>query len=425
MKTQQCVTLLKYQFKPIIAILCIGVISIQAQTLAYAAEIEVLHWWTSSSESAAAAQYRAALAERGYQWKDSAVGGNENLRMLLKSRIAKGTPPAAVMINSDLRQYAKDPSKLVDLSRIAQQDHWDQVLPQVVQQYLKMGGSNYVAVPTNVNRQNLMWISAPALKKIGVSEPPHTWDAFFAMADKAKQAGLLPIAAAETWTINLLFMQVALSTLGASDYKKAFHTLDQATLNSPGMVKAFELMRRIKSYSDRSAPTRKWNEATQMVIQNKAVVQIMGDWAKGEFLIAGLKPQQDFYCVPVPGTADGHFFNTDAFMLFKVQGLSGKAQDAFAETVMSRQAQEAFSLIKGSVPVRMDADMAKFDACSKQSHADMISGDKKGTLVLAPESIIATGKINAFRDVIQTFWADDRMTPQQAAEKMARAAKTS
>ena len=38
------------------------------------------------------------------------------------------------------------------------------------------------------------------------------------------------------------------------------------------------------------------NVATGMVIEGKAGFQIMGDWAKGEFIAAGKVPGVDYYC---------------------------------------------------------------------------------------------------------------------------------
>ena len=47
---------------------------------------------------------------------------------------------------------------------------------------------------------------------------------------------------------------------------------------------------------------RDWNLATAMVINGEAGFQMMGDWAKGEFLNAGKVPGQDFLCFRFPGT---------------------------------------------------------------------------------------------------------------------------
>ena len=395
---------------------------LQAGRALAAESVEVIHWWTSGGETAAVAKFKEALTAKGVDWKDLAVGGADNQRTLLKTRVGKGSPPDAAMINSDVRAYAANPDNVANLNDLAAKGNWDAVLPAPVQRYAKMGGKTYVAVPVNVHRQNVMWISTEAMKKIGATAAPKTWDEFFAMADKAKAAGLMPLAMAEDGWVNFMFMQVAYGTLAPDAYRKAFYDADDALLKGPGMVKAFEVMRKARGYVDRSASTRKWNEATQMVIQGKAFAQVMGDWAKGEFTLAGKKPGADYLCATVPGSGNGHVFNSDAFMFFK-HGKESPGQLQLAQLLMDKDAQVAFSLAKGSVPVRMDADASKFDDCAKQSYADFVAGGKSGSLAAAPGMLQTPARIAAWRDVVLAFWNDEGISAQQAADKMASAAK--
>ena len=58
-------------------------------------------------------------------------------------------------------------------------------------------------------------------------------------------------------------------------------------------------------------------------------MQIMGDWAKGEFLKAGQKPGTDFVCIRFPGTQGLVSFNSDQFAMFKVKGDAAAAGAAF------------------------------------------------------------------------------------------------
>ncbi|MCW8174443.1 carbohydrate ABC transporter substrate-binding protein [Verminephrobacter aporrectodeae subsp. tuberculatae] len=384
--------------------------------------VEVMHWWTSGGETAAVGKFKEALSVRGVEWKDLAVGGADNQRTLLKTRVGKGSPPDAAQINSDVRAYAANPGNLANLNDVAAKGGWDDALPAPVQRYAKLGGKNYVAVPVNVHRNNVMWISAAGLKKIGASAPPKTWDEFFAMAEKARAAGMIPLAMAEDSWVNFMFMQVAYGTMHTDAFRKAFYDADEAALKGPGMVQAFEVMRKARGYSDRGAATRRWNEATQMVIQGKALAQVNGDWVKGEFTLAGKKPNVDYFCIPVPGSGSGHVFSSDAFMFFR-NAKSPSAQVALAETLMDKDAQVAFSLIKGSVPVRMDADVSGFDACARQSYADFVAGNKDGTLAAAPSMLQTPARIAAWRDVVLAFWNDDSMTAQQAANRMLAAAR--
>ena len=78
------------------------------------------------------------------------------------------------------------------------------------------------------------------------------------------------------------------------------------------MEKAFEQMQKLRGLVDPNFPGRDWNLATAMVINGKAGMQIMGDWAKGEFLKAGKKPNVDFLCFQYPGTEGSFTFNSDA-----------------------------------------------------------------------------------------------------------------
>jgi len=183
------------------------------------------------------------------------------------------------------------------------------------------------------------------------------------------------------------------------------------------------VMRRLRGYVDRSAPTRKWNEATQMVIQGRALAQVMGDFAKGEFNIAGKKPGVDYLCAAVPGSGRSHLFTSDAFLFFKQQKTS-KAQMDLAEVFMDRDAQVAFSQAKGSVPARTDADVSGFDECARQSYADFVAGAKDGTVAASPNLMQTPARLGAWRDVVLGFWNDPDMTAQQAAAKMASAAKS-
>ena len=142
----------------------------------------------------------------------------------------------------------------------------------------------------------------------------------------------------------------------------------------------------------------------------------------GEFTVAGKRQGADYLCAPVPGSGRGHVFTSDAFLFFKV-AQNAKAQADLAKVFMDKDAQVAFSLAKGSVPVRTDADVSKFDDCAKQSHADLVAGGKDGTAVATPNLFQSPARIAAWRDVVLSFWNDDSITPQEAALSFANAAK--
>lgn len=119
-----------------------------------------------------------------------------------------------------------------------------------------------------------------------------------------------------------------------------------------------------------------------MVVNGDAAFQIMGDWAKGEFLGAGKVPGKDFVCFRVPGSEGMVSFNSDQFAMFPVKDdESAAAQKAIASATMSPKFQEAFNLVKGSVPARTDISNEKFDDCGKKGMADLAAAAASNQLV--------------------------------------------
>ena len=109
-----------------------------------------------------------------------------------------------------------------------------------------------------------------------------------------------------------------LSVGGGDFYKKSMIDLDEATLKSDKMKTVFERMAKLRTYVDPNFSGRDWNLASAMVIKGDAAFQMMGDWAKGEFINAGKKPDADFLCFRFPGTQGIVTFNSDQFVMFKV-----------------------------------------------------------------------------------------------------------
>ena len=131
---------------------------------------------------------------------------------------------------------------------------------------------------------------------------------------------MIPLAhGGQNWQDFTTFEDVAMGVGGPDFYRKALVQLDAGTINGPTMIKVLETYKKIKQYTDKNAPGRDWNLATAMVIKGEAGLQLMGDWAKGEFLAAGKVPGKDFVCVAAPGTAKDFTFNIDSFAMFKLK----------------------------------------------------------------------------------------------------------
>ena len=405
---------------------CVAAVSVSA---AVAGEVEVLHYWTSGGEAKSAAELKKIMSAKGNTWKDFAVagGGGDNAMTVLKSRVVSGNPPSAAQIKGPAIQEWAQEGVLANLDSVAKTEKWDSLLPQVVANVMKYKGS-YVAAPVNVHRVNWVWANPDVLKKSGVASMPTNYDEFFVAAEKIKKAGFIAVAhGGQNWQDFTTFESVVLGVGGAKFYQEALVKLDPKALNSATMKKSLETFRKIKGYTDAASPGRDWNLATAMVMQGKAGFQFMGDWAKGEFVAAGKKPGKDFLCAAAPGTATSFTFNVDSFAMFKLKDAGAqKAQGDLAAAIMSPEFQEVFNLNKGSIPVRLNMSMAKFDDCAKLSSKDFVDTAKTGGLVpsVAHGMAISPATEGAIKDLVSQFWNDDKISIDDGQKRLVAAAAT-
>jgi len=394
---------------------------------AYAAdnkEVQMLHWWTSGGEAAALNVIREAVAKQGYTWKDVPVagGGGGAAMTTLKAMVAAGNPPTASQI---LGYYAIDygeDGKLADISALAKKGDWAKVIPTALQKFTTIDGK-WGAVPVNIHSVNWIWVNKALMDKIGGTEPKN-FDEFVALLDKAKKAGVIPLAlGGQPWQEATMFDSIVASTGGTDFYKKAFVDLDESALKSDTMKKSFENLAKLRDYIDPNYAGRDWNLATAMVIKGDALVQVMGDWAKGEFKAANKEAGKDFLCYRFPGTDGSVFYNTDMFAFFQVSADRQAAQVALAEATMSPEVQSAFNVLKGSVPARMDVSDAAFDLCGKKGIADVKAANAKGTFLgsmaqnYAQPPAIAT----AYYDVVTKYLHGEIKTSDQAVVELDKA----
>lgn len=387
--------------------------------------VEVMHFWTSGGEAAALGVIRDKVVEAGIEWQDAPVagGGGDQAKTALQTRIAAGDPPAAMlMLGQNIIDWANE-GILGDVNALAETEGWDDVLPQAVQDFNKINGA-YVAAPTNVHRTDMIWASRAAFDTIG-ADFPTTWDEFNALAPRFVEAGIVPIAhGGQAWQEAYMFEALVLGVGGADFYRAALVDLDPEALRSETMQSVFAQMAGIRGMVDEDFSGRDWNLASAMVINGEAAMQIMGDWAKGEFTNAGQVAGEDFACIPVPKTDAGGFVYLVNSLSFFAQpdAEAVDAQATLASAIMDPEVQVAFNQAKGAIPARTDVDFSALDACAQASAADFSASDTAGTAVptFAGTHAAQASVVGAATDVITEFFNTD-MTPEDAAEQLAEA----
>jgi glucose/mannose transport system substrate-binding protein len=387
-------------------------------------EIQMLHWWTSGGEAAALNVLKQDLAKEGYAWKDVPVagGGGEGAMTTLKAMVAAGNPPTASQILGYFAIDYAEAGKLGDISELAKKEGWDKVVPAALQKFTTTNGK-WDAVPVNIHSVNWVWINKSLFDKIGGTEPK-TFDDFLALLGKAKAAGVIPLAlGGQPWQEATMFDSVVASTGGIEFYKKAFVDLDPASLKSDTMKKAFNNLAKLRDFVDPNFAGRDWNLATAMVIKGDALVQVMGDWAKGEFKAANKEAGKDFVCYRFPGTDGSVIYNTDMFAMFNVSADRKGAQLALADATMSPSFQSAFNVVKGSVPARMDVPDAAFDICGKKGIADVKAANASGKFVgsMAQNYAQPPAIAGAYHDVITKFFHGEIKTSDSAVTELVKA----
>ena len=384
---------------------------------AYATDLEVTHWWTSGGEAAAVGELAKAFNATGNKWVDGAIAGSgSTARPIMISRITGGDPMGATQFN-----HGRQAEELVqeglmrDLTAVAEKGKWKDVIkPASLLDSCTIDGKIYCA-PINIHSWQWLWLSNEAFKKAGV-DVPKNWNDLVAAAPALKKAGIQPLAlGGQAWQANGLFDTLTISLGGKELYETVYVKKDAEAAGGSEMAKIFAAAAQARDMA-KGSNVQDWNQATNMVLTGKAGGQIMGDWAQGEFQIAGKKAGTDYTCLPGLGLNEYLTTGGDAFYfpLLKDEEKS-KAQDILAAAIVDPKTQVAFNLKKGSLPIRSDVDLAAANDC-------MIKGLEilgKGNIIKSVDQLVSADTQKQKEDLMSEFFANASITPEAAQKRFA------
>jgi glucose/mannose transport system substrate-binding protein len=389
-----------------------------AATAAHAVELEVSHWWTSGGEANAVSKFAEALNATGtHTWVDNAIaGGGDTARPIMISRILGGDPMDAFQFNHG-RQAEEliEAGLMLDLTDVAEAQGWkDIVNPPTLLDACTYEGRIYCA-PVNIHSWQWMWLNNKVYTDLGLTVPTN-WQEFVDTADEVRAAGKIPLAlGGQSWQSSGAFQVMAIALAGQEPWLKVYQDHDEAIAAGPEFTAVFEAAAQAREFAQGSN-VQDWNQATNLVITGEAAGQIMGDWAQGDFAMAGLTAGTDYTCLPGLGVNEIITTGGDAFYFPKQDDPDVEAaQKELAALLLSPEVQVSFNLAKGSLPVRGDVDLAAANDCMKKG-LDILAA---GSTVPDTNMLITPDTAQQINDLMTEFWSSTSMSAADAQARFA------
>lgn len=352
-----------------------------ATAWAQSGELEIFSWWAGDEGPALEAliEHYEGLYPNVEVINATVTGGSGvNAKAVLKTRMLGGDPPATFQVHAgqELIGTWVLADRMEDLTFLYEEEGWFDVLPEELINLLSTDEGIW-SVAVNIHRSNVMYYIPENLEKWGVTVPK-TWDEFLEIAPKLEAQGVIPLSVGENWSVIHLWESVALAELGPEKWE-ALWSGDLAW-TSPEVVATWELLDRILEYTNDDFASLTWQQATDMVVDGEAAFNIMGDWASGYMSTTlGLEAGTEFGWVPSPGTEGIFMMLADSFGLPK-GAPNREATLAWLRTVGSREGQDIFNPLKGSISARFDSDLSLYDTYGQSVAQDWQSDTIVGSL---------------------------------------------
>ena len=423
--------------------------------------IDVLSWWTSTSESSALNILvdRYEKQNPGASVDEIAVvgGGGSQAHVVLATRIAQGDPPDVwqSLVGGNITAW-HNAGAVGDVSSLFT-DEVKAQLPEDVLSSVSVDGKQY-AVPLSAHRANVLMYNRDVLKSAGIAEPGegYTLEQFLADLDalKAKGTTALCIGGADSISTAGLFESVLLATVGKEGWEKI--EADRFDWSGQEAQNALSTFGRLMDHTDATGANNTWSEASGRLAAGECGFYQMNDSAFAESTAlndsgaaasaapsAGTSTGTPSSTAPSAGTsadtpsstapsadtpstdaspvAATVFPGTEGMFLMVVDSFvvssstdNRDGANAFLTTALDPQVETDFCKVKGCVPVRNDADVSSLtpyqqqtaDALRSQtvlnsiSYGEVISPAMQDGFFQAVKNYIATRDAASFNRIL-------------------------
>ena len=362
--------------------------------------IDVLSWWTSTSESSALNILvdRYEKQNPGASVDEIAVvgGGGSQAHVVLATRIAQGDPPDVwqSLVGGNITAW-HNAGAVGDVSSLFT-DEVKAQLPEDVLSSVSVDGKQY-AVPLSAHRANVLMYNRDVLKGAGIAEPGegYTLEQFLADLDalKAKGTTALCIGGADSISTAGLFEAVLLATVGKEGWEKI--EADRFDWSGQEAQNALSTFGRLMDHTDATGANNTWSEASGRLAAGECGFYQMNDSAFAESTAlndsgaaasaapsagtstgtpSSTAPSADTPSTDASPVAATVFPGTEGMFLMVVDSFVTSSStdnrdgaNAFLTTAMDPQVETDFCKVKGCVPVRNDADVSSLTSYQQQT----------------------------------------------------------
>ena len=376
--------------------------------------IDVLSWWTSTSESSALNVLvdRYEKQNPGTSVDETAVvgGGGSQAHVVLATRLAHGDPPDVwqSLVGGNITAW-HNAGAVGDVSSLFT-DEVKAQLPENVLSSVSVDGKQYAA-PLSAHRANVLMYNRDVLKGAGIAEPGegYTLDQFLADLDALKASGTTPlcIGGADSISTAGLFESVLLATVGKEGWERI--EADRFDWSGQEVQTALNTFGRLIDYTDATGKNNTWSEASGRLAAGECGFYQMNDSAFAESTALNdsgatasaapsaatnvdpsTAPSADPSVAPsaatsaapsaaapdsgsspvaatvFPGTEGMFLMVVDSFVVSSSTDNRDGA-NAFLTTALDPQVETDFCKVKGCVPVRNDADVSSLTPYQQQT----------------------------------------------------------
>ncbi|MBV8329660.1 MAG: extracellular solute-binding protein, partial [Verrucomicrobia bacterium] len=235
-------------------------------------KLEVFSWWTSGGEAAALQAlfdtYKKEYAGVGIINATVAGGGGSAAKPILQTRLAVNNPPDTWQTHPGwelVGQYVQ-PGYCEPVTELYQSPGWDKVYPKELVDMVSQDGKAY-AVLTGVHHGNVLWYNKKLLDAHGIKIGSElSFDQFFAICDKLKQAGIPAIGVGDSgiWASAQLVENTLLGVVGPQGWTDLF--TGRMRWDDPSVKRGMEYFAKRQTQINPHRASRPWNQASKELI---------------------------------------------------------------------------------------------------------------------------------------------------------------